>query len=156
MGALLDGGEGDDQLSIEGVLHAVVGMTRTVITGWEDFSSDGRGRTLTVDLSPVAQAGYELDLSTLAQIRFNNYVTEVTGSAGRDTLSGGRQADTFVSVTGDLGRGSKIADRIVDFSQADGDRIDLTGFDADSLTGGLQRFRFIGSDAFTRRAGELR
>lgn len=37
-----------------------------------------------------------------------------------------------------------------------GDRIDLTDFDANALTRGLQDFRFIGGQSFSGRAGELR
>lgn len=37
-----------------------------------------------------------------------------------------------------------------------GDRIDLTDFDANALTRGLQDFRFIGGQGFSGRAGELR
>lgn len=210
MGALLDGGEGHDQFSITGVLRAVPGMTRTVISGWEYFSSNGQGRVLTVDLSPVGSAGYELDLGALANIRYDNYRTQVTGSdgadtiigstggdtyrggrgvdvlsggdgydrltgdagadvlnggsgddvltggGGRDTLTGGRSDDTFVFATGDLSSRARTADRITDFSQVDRDRIDLTGFDVDPATDGIQRFRFTGAAAFTGVAGELR
>ena len=42
------------------------------------------------------------------------------------------------------------------FTQADSDRIDLSGLDANLLLDGDQAFDFIGMDAFTGTAGELR
>lgn len=79
------------------------------------------------------------------------------GGAGADKLYGGAGADTFVfrsikeSTPGAAGR-----DRIVDFSHADGDRIDLRAIDANTTLKGNQAFRFIEDDAFSGKAGELR
>ena len=47
------------------------------------------------------------------------------------------------------------ADRITDFSHAQGDRIDLSGIDASSGAAGNQAFRFLGTGAYTHHAGEL-
>ena len=47
------------------------------------------------------------------------------------------------------------ADVILDFSHAQGDRIDLSGIDANSGVAGDQAFSFIGSGAFTGVAGQL-
>ena len=47
------------------------------------------------------------------------------------------------------------ADRITDFSHAQGDKIDLAGIDADSGTSGNQAFVFIGSNAFSGDARQL-
>lgn len=47
-------------------------------------------------------------------------------------------------------------DKIFDFSQAQGDRIDLRGIDASSAKGGDQAFSFIGKGEFNHKAGELR
>jgi Ca2+-binding RTX toxin-like protein len=47
-------------------------------------------------------------------------------------------------------------DSIRDFSRAEGDRIDLTDIDANSLAAGDQAFHFIGTAAFGGVAGELR
>ena len=44
---------------------------------------------------------------------------------------------------------------ITDFSQAQGDRIDLTGIDANTGVPGDQTFRRVGSAAFTGTPGEL-
>ena len=80
----------------------------------------------------------------------------LTGGAGMDLLWGGRGADRFVFAEGDTGTTLKTADRIMDFSQAEGDRIDLRQIDADAATRRNDGFTFIGSDAFSGVAGELR
>ncbi|MGK9232265.1 M10 family metallopeptidase C-terminal domain-containing protein, partial [Inquilinus limosus] len=78
------------------------------------------------------------------------------GNAGKDTLSGGAGADLFTfSALGDSVFGTR-ADVITDFRHAQGDRIDLSGIDADTGTAGDQGFSFIGSAAYSGHAGELR
>ncbi|MGO1080658.1 calcium-binding protein [Inquilinus sp. CA228] len=80
----------------------------------------------------------------------------LTGAGGKDTLTGGAGADRFVygSVAqSPVGAG---ADRITDFSHAQGDRIDLAAIDANTAVAGNQAFRFIGTGAYTHHAGELR
>lgn len=77
------------------------------------------------------------------------------GRAGQDTLIGGSDADTFMfTSTSDSLVAS--ADTISDFSQAQGDQINLAGIDANSGAGGDQAFAFIGNGAFTSTAGQLR
>ncbi|MGK9169541.1 M10 family metallopeptidase C-terminal domain-containing protein [Inquilinus limosus] len=78
----------------------------------------------------------------------------IDGRAGKDSMGGGAGADRFVfgSVTHST---VAAADRIVDFSHAEGDRIDLRPIDADIGAGGNQAFRFIGTAAFSHHAGEL-
>ena len=79
----------------------------------------------------------------------------LVGGLGSDTLSGGSGADLFVfnawneSVTG-LAR-----DVITDFNSLQGDKIDLTKFDANLLDAGFNGFSFIGTADFTG-AGQLR
>ena len=77
------------------------------------------------------------------------------GGAGTDTLTGGAGADTFVfSSRTDMGLGAS-RDVITDFSSLQGDKIDLTKFDANLLQGGMDGFTFIGANDFTG-AGQLR
>jgi Ca2+-binding RTX toxin-like protein len=79
------------------------------------------------------------------------------GGAGMDRFYGGTGADKFVFRNGDFaGMTSTTADRIHDFSEADGDIIHLSGVDANSLVTGDQAFSFIGGAAFSHSAGELR
>ena len=79
----------------------------------------------------------------------------VIGGAGADTLLGGAGANRFLFLAmSDSGPGAR--DSIGDFDRAAGDLIDLALIDADSGTQANDAFTFIGSAAFSNRAGELR
>lgn len=81
----------------------------------------------------------------------------LAGGDGADLLSGGAGKDVFVfnalsnSTVKASGR-----DTILDFNGKAGDRIDLSGIDANSKAAGNQAFSFVGSDPFSKTAGELR
>ncbi|MGO1079697.1 calcium-binding protein [Inquilinus sp. CA228] len=78
------------------------------------------------------------------------------GRAGKDALSGGAGADRFTfTALSDSVVGAN-ADRITDFSHAQGDRIDLAAIDASTAVAGDQAFSFIGTALFTGVAGQLR
>ncbi|MGK9171338.1 M10 family metallopeptidase C-terminal domain-containing protein [Inquilinus limosus] len=80
----------------------------------------------------------------------------LNGWAGKDQLTGGGGADRFTfhavthSAVGDA------ADRVADFSHAQGDRIDLSVIDADTTQAGNQGFSFIGTGTYSGAAGQLR
>lgn len=78
-------------------------------------------------------------------------------SGGRlsDTLTGGSGADRFNFDDGDSPASRAHADRITDFSHAEGDRISLRAIDA-IVGGDDDAFTFIGTDRFSGTAGELR
>ena len=76
------------------------------------------------------------------------------GGAGRDKLTGGGGEDRFVFKSAADSRGS-TRDTISDFKQSEKDRIDLRAIDA-SAKAGDQAFKFIGTNAFHDKAGELR
>jgi Ca2+-binding RTX toxin-like protein len=77
------------------------------------------------------------------------------GGQGADMLTGGAGADTFVfNDISEVGKGA-LRDVIYDFSSLQGDKIDLSAFDANLGTAGLDAFTFIGSGDFTG-AGQLR
>ncbi|WP_298191296.1 calcium-binding protein [Novosphingobium sp.] len=79
------------------------------------------------------------------------------GGGGQDLLTGGADADTFAfDGAAFVGLQPARADRITDFSHAEGDRIDLSAIDADSTAFGNQAFSFIGDAAFSKHAGEVR
>ncbi|WP_244475809.1 calcium-binding protein [Methylobacterium sp. Leaf93] len=83
--------------------------------------------------------------------------TEIYGGDGRDLLYGRGGADTFVfkDVTdSDVAIGGR--DIVKDFDFAAGDRIDLSAIDANSGLAGDQGFQFVGTEAFSGEAGELR
>jgi Ca2+-binding RTX toxin-like protein len=78
---------------------------------------------------------------------------KIYGNLGADTLSGGGGNDMFQYVTqSDSTAGAR--DSILDFSA--GDKINLVGVDADTVTAGNNAFTFIGSAAFGNQAGQLR
>lgn len=86
------------------------------------------------------------------------------GGAGNDTIYGGASADSLYGGAGAdvfyfTNRFDSIPtapDFIDDFSSPQRDRINLTGIDSDLSEVGNQRFLYIGSEAFSREAGELR
>ena len=79
----------------------------------------------------------------------------LTGGAGADRLTGGAGADQFV-YTAVSESTPTVRDVITDFSHSQGDKIVLSGIDANSLVAGDQAFTFIGSAAFSHAAGQLR
>jgi len=80
------------------------------------------------------------------------------GGAGNDILNGGLGADRFVFDQPGLATSTATAsaERIMDFSHAQGDRIDLHAIDANGPLAGDAAFTFIGSAAFSHVAGQLR
>jgi Ca2+-binding RTX toxin-like protein len=76
------------------------------------------------------------------------------GNLGADILAGGGGADSFrFQSTAESNAGSM--DHILDFTPGT-DRIELDRIDADTLVAGNQAFSWIGSNAFSGSAGELR
>jgi serralysin len=77
------------------------------------------------------------------------------GGRGADRLFGGVGADTFILQSF---RDSVLASRdtIYDFSQSQGDKIDLSILDARITATGNQAFTFIGTNQFSDKGGELR
>lgn len=80
----------------------------------------------------------------------------IEGGAQRDVLGGGGGADNFRFFDGDTGATRLEADSILNFSRTQGDKINLHPIDANTGLAGNQAFRFIGDQAFTGHAGDLR
>ena len=81
----------------------------------------------------------------------------LAGGQGADWLAGGKGADTFVFTSIlNSSPGSANLDMIADFRRSSGDKIDLSGIDADITRAGDQSFDFIGDAHFSKHAGELR
>ena len=104
----------------------------------------------------------------------NTFGQTIAGSAGNDILAGGGGGDVLVgnggtdSLTGGFGLDqfrfllpgdSAVGagrDSVIGFVAAQGDRIDLSAIDANTLLAGDQAFVFRGSAAFTGARGEIR
>lgn len=84
----------------------------------------------------------------------------LSGGYGRDTLSGGEDADRFVfALVVESEPTAARRDVILDFQESvAGERIDLSGIDADHKAAGNDAFTFLGTAAFTQAnaAGGLR
>ncbi|MGK9247131.1 M10 family metallopeptidase C-terminal domain-containing protein, partial [Inquilinus limosus] len=78
------------------------------------------------------------------------------GAQGKDTLTGGIGADRFFYYAASESAVGANADRITDFSQVQGDRIDLSQIDTNTGASGDQAFSFIGTGTYTGVAGQLR
>jgi Ca2+-binding RTX toxin-like protein len=77
-------------------------------------------------------------------------VDTLNGGAGVDVLSGGENADVFRFITpAEIGTAAGARDRIIDFSKAEGDRIDLSFIDANGTLAGNQAFTFTTLAAFS-------
>jgi Ca2+-binding RTX toxin-like protein len=77
------------------------------------------------------------------------------GGDGNDTLTGGDGSDSFVfNSVADSAPGH--VDQIIDFSSAQGDKINVAGIDANTQAPGDEAFAYIFASAFTNVAGQLR
>lgn len=117
------------------------------------------------------------DANTLSGLAGDDYLygdagnDVLLGGAGNDKLFGGNQNDLLIGglgidrLDGEAGADTfhfdsvtespySARDTIIGFSGADGDRVDLSAIDANSLISGNQVFSFIGSSAFTA-AGQI-
>ena len=150
----LDGGAGFDYATY---FYSDAGVTVNLATG---TAADGLGGT---DTLTSVEGVYGSDRADT--IRGNAGTNELFGNRGDDVLIGGAGqdltvgnagADRFVFADGDVSSKLATADLIGDFSRAEGDRIDLSGLDANAEVAGDQAFTFVGTAAFSGTAGELR
>jgi Ca2+-binding RTX toxin-like protein len=146
-GDTLSGGAGDDTLrgdSGNDIVNGDVGNDRLEGGANNDTLNGGDGNDVLLggDSNDTLNGGIGNDL--------------VEGGTGRDLLTGGDGLDRFRFDDGHFaGLTGSDSDRILDFAQAQGDRIDLSLVDA--VTGGADNaFTFIGTGAFTGVAGQLR
>lgn len=79
------------------------------------------------------------------------------GGVGKDKLTGGADADTFIfKSVADSTVAASGRDTIYDFSRSQKDKIDLAAIDANTTVKADQAFKFIGTEKFHKKAGELR
>ncbi len=162
---VLVGGAGIDTLTY---VHATGGVTVNLattsaqttggagvdtISQFENLTGSLFADTLTGSNSPNILTG----LDGADSLAGASGTDTLIGGAGDDTLTGGSNADHFVYADGPVPGGAGLGvDTITDFSHTTGDKIDLSGLDANITLGGDQAFTFIGSTAFHNVAGELR
>lgn len=160
-GDRLDGGAGIDTASYEEAMAGVVaslsnpGSNTGEAAGdtfyfIEQLKGSNNGDTLSGDDTANALIG--LSGNDTLDGRGGNDV--LTGGAGADTMAGGAGADTFVFAAVADSRSNGGRDTITDFISKL-DRIDLRAIDANTRTSGDQAFSYIGSGAFSGRAGQL-
>ncbi|MGL4963139.1 MAG: beta strand repeat-containing protein [Inquilinus sp.] len=150
----LDGGAGTDTASY---YTSGTGILVSLASGLGS-GGEAQGDTLTgIENVSGSQGGDSLYGNTGANVLQGwNGNDILVGRAGQDTLTGGAGADRFVYVATAESVVGANADRITDFSHAQGDRIELSGIDANTGVAGDQAFTFIGSGLFTGVAGQLR
>ena len=172
---LLDGGAGNDELS-GGIGNDtyVVGEAGDVVT---EAASEGTDTVLSSINYTLGDNLENLELTGDAvsgtgnggnnRITGNALANTLNGGAGNDILGGGDGVDRL---TGGAGadvfkaevnstevatkRGSMSLDMILDFSSADGDRIDLSGIDFNGAAAGNGTFNFVGN-ADGKNAGDI-
>jgi Ca2+-binding RTX toxin-like protein len=77
------------------------------------------------------------------------------GGAGRDFLTGGAGADKFdFNAVRESGKTATLRDQITDFLRG-ADKLDLSSIDARTTLTGNQAFKWIATQAFHHKAGEL-
>ncbi|CAN5117611.1 hypothetical protein BH11PSE2_BH11PSE2_17540 [soil metagenome] len=122
-------------------------------TGVDTLDYSGAAAAVTVNLNLTAQqntfgagrdtiSGFENIIGSIGKDTLNGNAgaNVLTGGAGADKLTGGLGADTFVFHAGDSGTFSKgtvmagSADSVLDFSAAQGDKLDMTGFTNVTIT----------------------
>ncbi|RWP69987.1 MAG: hypothetical protein EOR07_01355 [Mesorhizobium sp.] len=141
--------------SLSDTAHALGAIEGLTLTGTANI--DGTGNALANTLTGNAGNNHLSGLGGKDTIGGGNGNDTIAGGLGSDLLTGGTGADTFVfnSMT-DSKLAAKSRDVIQDFSTAQGDKVDVSAIDANSVTAGSQEFSFIGTSGFTHHAGELR
>jgi Ca2+-binding RTX toxin-like protein len=145
-----EAGEGTDKVisSISFTLGADVENLK--LAGSSNLSGTGNALDNVLDANAGANSLFGLGGNDVLNGREGD--DTLSGGAGADRLAGGSGNDIFAFDGGDSTAGSM--DTILDF--ASGDKIDLAGVDANTADGTDQAFSFVGTNAFTGTAGELR
>ena len=150
----LDGGEGIDTASCAGVAMGV-----TVDLGFTTSQHTGVGLQQLLGIENIVGSAFADRLTGNAganALSGGGGNDVLTGGLGRDTLTGGADPDVFdLNALNESAVGAASRDVITDF-QRGLDDIDLRDIDAAASRSGDQGFRFIGTQDFRGREGELR
>ena len=144
-----------------------LGTSHTVMLRATDRGGLSTDKTFTIVVStttggggsnpPASEADIARGTSGADTLRTGTGADVLIGYRGADKLYGGSGADIFIySTIKDSTVAAKGRDTIYDFSRSEKDVIDLHGLDANTRKKGDQAFKFIGSSAFHKTAGELR
>jgi Ca2+-binding RTX toxin-like protein len=132
---LLEGGAGSDTAYFHAAV--VADLAAGTATGGDQVGSDRLA-----GIENLAGSGGDDRLAG------DNRANILIGEQGADALEGRGGADRFVYY-GTYESRPGAADRILDFSPKQGDRLDLSAVDADVQASGNQAFTFIGQNQFT-------
>ncbi|MFU2325440.1 M10 family metallopeptidase C-terminal domain-containing protein [Pseudomonas sp. NFX98] len=154
---IMDGGAGGDTYFVDNVGDVVIenGTSPSEIDSVYAFVDYALGNNVE-NLTLAGTSNLNGTGNTLNNVLIGNSGNNtLDGGAGADFLTGGAGADTFVfSALSDMGTNAR-RDVITDFNSLQGDKIDLSKFDANLVSAGLDGFTFIGTGDFTG-AGQLR
>ncbi|MEX2693376.1 calcium-binding protein [Rhizobium mongolense] len=158
----IDGGAGSDTASYVGASVGVVAS----LANHTGNTNEGAGDVYT-SIESLAGSSYadrlygDYGSNFLSGGTGNDYLTGsgggdwLYGGTGADQLVGGANSDRFIfrALSDSVGSGR---DTILDFALAQNDRIDISAIDSSQLLAGDQAFAFVGTNAFSGKAGELR
>ncbi|WP_318837873.1 calcium-binding protein [Pseudomonas botevensis] len=158
-GDYMNGGAGSDTYYVDDVFDIVMDLDIGTRPSDVDLVISSINYTLGSDIENLTLAGSS-NLNGTGNDGNNVLIGNsgnniLTGGLGADTLTGGNGADVFVLGAWNESGVGNLRDVITDFNSAQGDKIDLTKFDANLLTSGVNGFSFIGAADFTG-AGQLR
>jgi Ca2+-binding RTX toxin-like protein len=152
----VEGGDGIDTVSYEGVAS---GVQVNLNSAYNGTGYNGTGMDTLIDIENVTGSAFADTLignagaNALSGGAGNDVLT---GGLGGDVLTGGAGSDVFdVNAANETPVGLNLRDIITDF-QVGLDDIDLTNIDANASRWGDQSFRFIGTQEFHGKEGELR
>lgn len=172
---VLWGGNGHDKLYGQAgndLLHGQVGNDLLGGAGGNDtlFGNDGNDTLAGADGADQLHGGNHADVlwggnggdrllgqAGIDRLHGQAGNDKLIGGLGADILAGGTGIDHFVfTSTADSGVAALYRDTVTDFRQAQSDRLDLRGIDADTGATGNQAFDFIGQSGFSGDAGQVR
>ena len=137
---VLDGGAGVDTVSyLNGA--ATAGVTIDLNKQGAGQATGGSGADTLVNFENVTGSIYN---DILIGTPGNNVLT---GSTGLDKLTGSLGADTFVYAAASDSPAGSARDVIMDFSTADKDKIDVSQFDSNLSSSGLQHWTLVAGPA---------
>ncbi|MDR6292623.1 MULTISPECIES: calcium-binding protein [Inquilinus] len=149
---VLDGGNGSDAVYY---IDSTVGVTVSLVSG-AGIGGTAQGDSL-INIESLSGSSFADTLtgnSGANILRGNGGNDVLQGNGGQDVIGGDAGADRFVYAAITDSAVGVNADRILDFSSSQGDKIDLHLIDANTTVAGDQAFTFI-AGAFTHVAGQL-